>query len=84
MVCALTFSYNHQKKVLTIVLAIMFGLVVSNGMDAYSHFMFHCAPSAKKNYVLQKDMWTFHVKNGAAPFSLCFSYSLKITTELLY
>ena len=48
MVCALTFSYNHQKKVLTIVLAIMFGLVVSNNMNAYSHFMAHCAPSAKQ------------------------------------
>ena len=48
MVGALTFSYNHQKKVLTIILAIMFGLAVSNGIDAHSHNMCSCAASAKK------------------------------------
>jgi hypothetical protein len=32
----------------------MFGLVVSNNMDAYSLSCAHCAPSAKNKYVLQK------------------------------
>jgi hypothetical protein len=57
----LTFSYNHILKVLNIVLAIMFGLAVSNCMDAYSHlwFMAHVLLLPKKNYVLRKG----HVEN---------------------
>jgi hypothetical protein len=56
MVGALTFSYNHQKKVLTIILAIMFDLVVSNSIEAYSHNMCSCAASAKKYFLsLERD-----------------------------
>ena len=57
MVCALTFSYNHQVKVLTIILAIMFGFVVSNSIDAYSHFMCSlCCFCQKKIWSLERDL----------------------------
>jgi hypothetical protein len=88
MVRTLTFSYNHILKVLNIVLAIMFGLAVSNCMDAYSHFMAHCAPSAKKNYVLRKghvvENDDSYVEEWGCPlFPLLLQISQNHKTELL-
>ena len=88
MVRALTFSYNHQKKVLTIILAIMFGLVVSNSIEAYSHIICALVLLLPKNIFCpskgtRRNGRFLRRRTGLPPFPFATQTTLKILTELL-
>jgi hypothetical protein len=85
MVRALAFTYNHKLKVLTTILAIKFGLAVSNSIDAYSLSCAHCAASAKNIFILRKRICTIELDDSYVEELGCplFPLLLKFTTELL-
>ena len=88
MVGALTFSYNHQKKVLTIILAIMFGLVVSKIAQRHAHIICALVLHLPKNIFCpskgtRRNGRFLRRRTGLPPFPFAAQTTLKILTELL-